>query len=141
MVDPSVPQSRFENLAQRDDFLVRGVMRWRFAAHSVAFFKPMDTILIDLASRDLRKDHAAEERDEMTVGTRVLSARVGCTPLSLRHDVELAQVQLRRLAEQFAAFQLTVAELAAQLQVPVLCELLCLRETVFFGSCAPILSG
>jgi hypothetical protein len=51
MVDPSVPQSRFENLAQRDDFLVRGVMRWRFAAHSVAFFKPMDTVSVDLASR------------------------------------------------------------------------------------------
>src|ERR1019366_2696074 len=141
MIDPSVPQSRFENLAQRHDLLVHGVMRWRLAAQRSTSLKAMDAIFIDLASRDLRKDHAAEERDEMTVGTRVLAARIGRAALSLSHDVELAQVQLRSFAEQFAAFQLTVAELAAQLQVPVLCELLCLRETVFFGSCAPILSG
>src|SRR5882757_9048671 len=77
----------------------------------------------------------------MAICTRVLSARIGRTALSLRHDVEFAQVQLRSLAEEFAAFQLTVAELAAQLQVPVFCELLCLREAVFFGSGAPVLSG
>jgi hypothetical protein len=71
----------------------------------------------------------------------VLSASIGRAALSLRHDVKFAQVQLRSFAEQFAAFQLTVAELAAQLQIPVFRELLRFREAVFFGGCAPILSG
>src|ERR1039458_6732912 len=138
MVDPSVPQSRFENLAQRDDFLVRGVMRWRFAAHSVAFFKPMDTVFIDLASRDLGKHHAAEKRDQVAICTRVLSARIGRAPLSLGDDVEFAQVQLSRFPEQFAAFQLAAAEFAAQLQIPVFCEFLCLREALLWSLCASI---
>jgi hypothetical protein len=124
VIDPSVPQSRFENLAQRHDFPVHGVMRWRLAAHRLSFFKAMDAIFIDLASRDLGKNHAAEERDEMAIGTRVLSARIGRATLSLRHDVEFAQVQLRSFAERLAALQLTVAELASQLQIPVFCELL-----------------
>ena len=92
MVDPSVPQSRFENLAQRDDFLVRGVMRWRFAAHSVAFFEPMDAVFVDLASRDLKKQNVAKKGDQVAICTRVLPARIGRTPLSLRDDVEFAQV-------------------------------------------------
>src|ERR1035441_5852957 len=102
MIDPSMPARRFENLAQRDDFLVRGVMRWRFAAHSVAFFKPMDTVFVDLASRDLGKHHAAKKRNQVAICTRVLPARIGRTPLSLRDDVEFAQVQLSRFAEEFA---------------------------------------
>lgn len=44
-------------------------------------------------------------------------------------------------AEQFAALQLTVAEFAAQLQIPVFRELLRFREALFFGRCAPIFSG
>ncbi len=141
MVDPSVPQSCFEDLAQRHDFLVHGVMRRRFAASSPAFFKPVNAIFIDFASRDLGKHHAAEKRDQVTICTRVLSARIGRAPLSLRDDVEFAQGQLSRFAEQFSAFQLTVAELAAQLQIPVFCDFLCLREAVLFGGCAPILSS
>src|SRR6266700_7888030 len=77
----------------------------------------------------------------MAIGTRVLSARVFRAALSLRHDVEFAEVQLRSFAEQLAAFQLTVAELAAQLQIPVFRELLRFREAVFFSRGAPILSG
>src|SRR5260370_40532799 len=110
MIDPSVPQGRFENLAQRHDFLMHGVMRRRLAAHRLTFLKSMDAIFIDLARRDLRKNHVAEERDEMAIGTRVLSARIGRVALSLRHDVEFAQVQLRSFTEQFATFQLTIAE-------------------------------
>jgi hypothetical protein len=31
MIDPSMPQSRLEYLAQRHDFLMHGVVRWRLA--------------------------------------------------------------------------------------------------------------
>jgi hypothetical protein len=48
MIDPSVSQGRFENLAQRHDFLMHGVMRLRFAEHRLAFFKPMDAIFIPI---------------------------------------------------------------------------------------------
>src|SRR6266702_2673324 len=85
MVDPSMPQSRFENLAQRHDFLVHGVMRRRLAAHRLTFLKAMDAIFINLASRDLGKDHAAEERNQVAICPRVLSARIGRATLSLRH--------------------------------------------------------
>jgi hypothetical protein len=44
MIDPSVPQSRFENLAQRHDLLVHGAMRGRLAARRLALFKSMDAI-------------------------------------------------------------------------------------------------
>jgi hypothetical protein len=141
MIDPSVPQSRFENLAQRHDFLMHGVMRWRLAAHRLSFFKAMDAIFVDLASIDLRKKHVAEERHEMPIGASVLSTRVGRIPLSLRHDVEFTQIQFRGFSERLAALQLTVAELAAQLQIPVFSELIRFRETVFFRSGAAILSG
>src|ERR1017187_5371705 len=140
MIDPSMPQSCLENLAQSHDFLVHGVMRQWLAAKSLAFFQPTDTVLVDLARGDFRKHHVAEERDQVAVRTRVLSTRIGRAPLSLRDDVEFAQVQLTRFAEQFPAFQLTVAELAAQLQIPVSCNFLCLRETVFFRGRASILS-
>src|ERR1035441_3603136 len=89
--DRAIPKVGLKNLAQRDDFLVRGVMRRRFAAHSVAFFKPMDTVFVDRASRDLGKHHAAETRNQVAICTRVLPARIGRTPLSLRDDVEFAQ--------------------------------------------------
>jgi hypothetical protein len=92
MIDPSVPQSRLENLAQRHDLLVHGVMRWRLAAQRLTFLKAMDAIFIDLASRDLGKDHAAEERNQVAVCPRVLSACIGRAPLSLRHYVEFAKV-------------------------------------------------
>jgi hypothetical protein len=61
----------------------------RIASH---FLKLMDGIFIDLASRDLGKDHAAEERNQVAVCPRVLSARIGRAELSVRHDVEFAQV-------------------------------------------------
>src|SRR5450756_348274 len=141
MIDPSMPQSCLENLAQSHDFLVHGVMRQWLAALSLAFFEPTDTILVDFARGDCRKHHVAEERDQMAICTRVLSARVGRAPFSLRDDVEFPQVQLTCFAEQFSAFQLTVAELAAQLQIPVFCDFLCLRKTVFFRGRASILSG
>lgn len=70
----------------------------------------------------------------------MLSARIFRAALSLRHDVKLAQVQLRSFAEQLATLQLTVSELAAQLQIPVFREFLCFREAVFFGDGAPVLS-
>jgi len=76
----------------------------------------------------------------IAIGTRVLSARIFRAALSLCHDVKLAQVQLRSFSEQFAGFQMTVAEFAAQLQIPVFRELLRLRGAVFFGSGAPVLS-
>src|ERR1700679_1115784 len=99
MIDPSVAQSRFEDLAQRHDFLVHGVMRRRLATLRLALFKAMDAIFIDLASRDLWKNHAAEEWNQVAVCPCVLSARIGRTALSLRHDVEFAQVQLRSFTE------------------------------------------
>ena len=73
----------------------------------------MDAVFIDLASGNLWKNHAAEEWNQVSVCPGVLSARIGRAPLSLRHDVEFAQVQLRGFAEQFSALQLAVAELAA----------------------------
>ena len=115
MIDPSMPQSCHKNLAQSHDLLVHGVMRQRLAALSLAFFEPTDSILDDFARGDFREHHVAEERDEVAICTRVLSARIGRASFSLRDDVEFAQVQLTRFAEQFPAFQLTVAELAAQL--------------------------
>src|ERR1700679_3304368 len=117
MIDPSMPQSCLEDLAQSHDLLVHGVMRQRLAALSLAFFEPTDSILVDFARGDFREHHVAEERDEVAICTRVLSARIGRAPFSLRDDVEFSQVQLTRLAEQFPAFPLTVAELAAQLQI------------------------
>lgn len=99
-----MPQSCLEYLAQRHDFLVHGVMRRRFATRSPGFFKPVNTIFVDFASRDLGKHHGTEKRDQMTIGTRVLSARIGRTPFSLRDDVEFAQVQLSRFAEKFSLF-------------------------------------
>ena len=77
MIDPSVPQSRFENLAQRHGLLVHCAMRWRLASHRLTFLKAMDAIFIDLASRDLGQAHAAEEWNQVAVCPRVLSARIG----------------------------------------------------------------
>ena len=102
---------------------------------------PVNAICIDFASRDLGKHHTAEKRDQMTICTHVLSARIGRAPFSLRDDVEFAQIQLSRFAEQFPAFQVAVAEFAEQLQIPVFCDFLCLRETVFFRGRASILPG
>jgi hypothetical protein len=106
---------------------VHGVARWRLAMHSLALFEPMDAVLIDLACRDFRKHHAPEEWDQVTICTCMLSTSIGWTTLPLRDDVEPTLVQLRSFAEQFPAFQFTVAKLTSELQVPVLCELLCLR--------------
>jgi len=73
----------------------------------------------DLTSGDFRKHQAAEERNQVAVCTRVLSARIGGAPLSLRDDVELTQIQLRGFAEQLAAFQITVAKFTSELQIPI----------------------
>ena len=92
MVDRSVPQRRFENLAQRHDLLVHRAMCWRLATGCLGFFESMDAIFIDLARSDFGKNHAAEEWYEITIRTRMLTTRVGRISLSLRHDVELAQI-------------------------------------------------
>jgi hypothetical protein len=89
MIYPSMPQSCLENLTECHDFLVHSVARWRLATHSSAFFKPMDAVLIDLACRDLRKHHAPEKWDQVTICTCMLSASIGLATLSLRDDVEL----------------------------------------------------
>src|SRR5271154_1723532 len=119
MIYPSMPQSCLENLAERHDFLMHGVARWRLATHSLALFEPMDAILVDLACRDLRKHHVPEEWDQVTIRTRVLSASIGWTTLSLRDDVEFTQVQLCSFAKHLPAFQLAVAKFTSKLQVPV----------------------
>lgn len=135
-----MPQSCHKNLAQSHDLLVHGVMRQRLAASRLAFFEPTDSILVDFARGDSREHHVAEERDEVAIRTHVFSARIDRVPFPLREDVEFAQVQLTRFAEQSPAFQLSVAELAAQLQIPIFCNFLCLRETVFLRGRASILS-
>jgi hypothetical protein len=74
-------------------------MRWRLATLRLALFKAMDAVFIDLAIGNLWKNHAAEEWNQVSVCPCLLSARIGWTALSLRHDVEFAQVQLRSFAE------------------------------------------
>jgi hypothetical protein len=63
MIYPSMPQGCLKNLAESHDFLMHGVARWGLAAHSLALFEPMDAILVDLARRNLRKDHGPKERN------------------------------------------------------------------------------
>src|ERR1022692_3073891 len=65
MVDPPVPQSCLEYLAESDDFLMHGVVRRRFATHNLAFFEPVNAVFIDLACGYLAKHHIPEKRNQM----------------------------------------------------------------------------
>jgi hypothetical protein len=103
MIDPSVPQSRLKYLTKRDHLLMHGVSGGRLSALSPRYFEPVDSIFIDLAGCDLRKHHAAKERDQVIVGARMLSSRVSRASLSLSHDVKFAQVQLCSLAKRLPA--------------------------------------
>jgi hypothetical protein len=68
----------------------------------------------------------------------VLAFHVSLVALSLRHDVELAQVVLRHLAKALFAFDLASAEFSAELQVPILGDLLDFGEALFSRARATI---
>src|ERR1700761_3778449 len=98
---------------------MHSVARRRLAARSLAFFQPMNAILVDPACCDFRKRHLSKERDQMTIRARMLSTSVRRAPLSLGNDVELAEINFRSFVEHLPGFEFTVAEFASKLQVPV----------------------
>ena len=76
----------------------------------------MDAVFVDLASRDLKKQHFAKKGDQVAIRTRMLPPRIGWAPLSLSDDVELAQIQICGFPELFTAFQFAAGELSPQRQ-------------------------
>ena len=70
----------------------------------------------------------------------MLAFHVSLVALSLRHDVELAQVVLRHFAKGLFALDLAGAEFSAQLQVPILGDFLGFGEALFLRAGATILA-
>src|SRR6266851_4069403 len=68
----------------------------------------------------------------------VLAFHVDLAALALRDDVVFAQVLFRRFAKGFFGFDLAGAELAPELQVPVLGDLLGFREALFLRARAAV---
>ena len=141
MVDPSVLDGGLHDLTQCHDFLVHGVMRRRLAAPGHRLFKTSDAVSLDFARRDFGENQATEKRNEMTVGAGMLSTRICAAALTLRDDVEFAQILFGRFAERLPAFQFAAAQFSAQLKIPGLRKFLCFGEALLFGGCAAILAG
>jgi hypothetical protein len=77
----------------------------------------------------------------MHCGSPVLPFDVVVAALALRDDVVFAQTQFGPFAEGFLCFDFSGAEFAAQLQIPVLGDLVGFREAVFLRAGAAILAG
>ena len=64
-VEPTVAQSGFQSLAQRDDFLMDGtVTRW-FAAVCHGFLVSVRLVFLDLPAVISEMDEVPEERDQV----------------------------------------------------------------------------
>ena len=94
MIDPPVPQGRFENLTQRHDFLVHGIARGRLATLLDCFLMAMNPVLLDLSGCDLGKTHVAEERHQMKPQPCAVAFHVLGVALPLGDDLVFA-VELR----------------------------------------------
>ena len=106
----------------------------------IAFFVALNPVFLDCASGDFREAHVTEERHQVHARARVLAFDIDLVALALGDDVVFTQVLFRGFAESFFCFDFAVAEFAAKLEIPVLGDLLGLREAVFFGAGAAILA-
>ena len=81
-----------------------------------------------------------EEGDQVNARPPALAVYISLVALPLRHDVVLAQVMGRDFTKGLFGLDFSGAEFSAQLQLPVLGDLLGLREAFFLGADPPILA-
>jgi len=94
-----------------------------------------------ISQAEAARIRGVSQGNEMAIRTRVLAARVGCVPLSLRHDVELAQIQLGRVAEWLAAFKSPSRSLPRSCKYQSSANSFAFERLSSLVRSAPILSG
>src|ERR1039457_5663528 len=139
-VQPSVAHSGFEGLPQNNDFLMHGTPGRRLSVFLHRFLVAMNAVLLYLAGRDLGKSHVAKERHQMKPEASAVAYNVLGITLALGDDLVFALELYSGFAKGFFVVYFAVPGLAAQLQKPVLGEVLGLGQTVFFGGTPPVLA-
>src|ERR1017187_3076953 len=140
-VQPSVAHSGFEGLPQNNDFLMHGAPGRRLSVFLHRFLVAMNAVLLYLAGRDLGKSHVAKEGQEMKPEASAVAFNVLGITLAFGDDLVFALELHSGFAKGFFTGYFTAAGLAAQLQKPVLGEVLGLGQAVFLGGNPPVLAG
>ena len=120
----------FERLPQHNDFLMHGAPGWRLPVFLHRFLVATNAVLLYLAGRDLGKSHVAKEGHQMTPEARAVALNVLGIALALGDDLVFALELDSGFGEGFFAAYFTVPDFAAQSQLPVLREVLGLRQAV-----------
>ena len=140
-VQPAVAHSRLERLAQRHDLLMHGVMRGRFSEFLVRFLVPVNAVLLYGSRCDFGEAHLPEKRNKVIARPPVLALDVVLVSLALRDDVVFLQILFGGFAVGLFGLDLSIAELAPQLEVPVLGDFLGFGEALFLRRAASIFPG
>src|ERR1022692_2770807 len=109
---------------------MHGAPRRRLSVFLHRFLVAMNAVLLYLAGRDLGKSHVAEKGHQMNPEASAVAFNVLGITLALGDDLVFALELHGGFAEGFFAGYFTAAGLAAQLQKPVLGEVLGLSEAV-----------
>src|SRR5689334_9376759 len=100
----------------------------------------MNAVFLNLAGRNLRQPHVAEEGHEMEPEARAVAFHILGIALAFGDDLVFALELGCRVLEGLLADEFARARLAPQLQIPVLREVLGPREAVFLCGNAPVLA-
>jgi hypothetical protein len=136
-----VAHGGFEGLPQNDDFLMHRTSGWRLPVFLHRFLVAMNAVLLYLAGRDLGKSHVAKEGHQMKPEASAVAYNVLGVALALGDDLVFTLELDSGFAKGFFVVYFAVAGLAAQLQIPILGEVLGLGQAVFLGGNPPVLAG
>jgi hypothetical protein len=109
----------FENLPQRDQFVVQCRSRWRAIRLTT-----MDAIFLHRARRDRRYAHVPEVGIEMEPDSILVAPNIGRTALAFGDDLILTFKGSRGFLERLFGLHLAAPKLSVKFKIPVLRKIL-----------------
>jgi hypothetical protein len=101
----------------------------------------MDAIILHQARGDFRKNLVAEIRKQVERQPLFLTLDIAGISLTPREHFIFVEKRLRCLLEGRSRFQFACARLAPEFKIPVLRDVLRVREAFFLRGLAPVLAG
>jgi hypothetical protein len=143
-LQPAVPLGCFQHVTERHGLVVQrapGRPQWRAGLRVLARCRAMDPVLLHQAGGDFGDDLVAEEGEQMDTETISVAFHIFGVSLSGGEYVVLALELLGGELEGFAVLQLSGAGLALEFEIPILGDVLRLREALLLRRVAMVAAG